>query len=96
MAFVRHITLTPATVSTTTITDGSASVEVMSRNGLDEVFISFDGTATPANPTVAGDDFDAIPAAIGAAVQIRRQTTAAIVVKLISASAVTVSVRGIA
>lgn len=95
MAFVRHITLVANTVSTVTLTDNSSSVEILSRNGLDEVFVSFDGTAAPVNPTVAGNDFDVVPAAIGAALAIRRPGSAAIVLKLISASATTVSVRGV-
>lgn len=96
MAFVRHLTLTANTVSTVTLTDNSSAVEIMNRNGLDEVFVSMDGSATPANPTVAGNDFDIVPAAIGASLILRRPGTAAIVVKLISTLATTVTVRGVA
>lgn len=97
MAYNRHQTLTPATVATFTVSDASASaVEVLNRSGLDEVYISFDGTATPANPTVAGNDFDVVPAGMGAAVQIKRPGSAPIVIKVISASATAISVRGVA
>jgi hypothetical protein len=96
MAFVRHQTLTPATVATFTMTGNESAFEVMNRNGAGEVYISHDGTATPANPTVGGNDFDVLPAAVGATVQLRRSGQRSIVVKLISADAVAVSVRGLA
>lgn len=98
MAFIRHLTLVASTPTTVTL-DAAANAstfEVLNRNGADEVFISYDGTATPANPTVEGNDFDVVPAAGGAAVQLRRIGAGNIVVKLISAAATKVSVRGIA
>jgi hypothetical protein len=96
MAFVRHVTLTANTVSTFTLTDNSSGFEVLNRSGAGEVYISHDGTAAPANPTVAGNDFDVIPAAIGAGIRMRRTGTAAIVVKAISAQATAISFRSIA
>lgn len=98
MPFIRHLTLTANTVTTVTLNplDNASSFEVLNRNGADEVFISHDGTATPPNPTVAGNDFDIVPAAAGSAVQIRRIGSGNIVLKLISASATSVSVRAIA
>lgn len=95
MAYVRHVTLTANTVQTFTLTDNSSGFEIMNRNGLGEVYVSHDGTAAPANPTVGGNDFDVIPAAVGAAGQFRRVGTASIVVKVISAVATTVSFRSL-
>lgn len=97
MAYVRHQTLTASTVATFTMTGNESGVEIMNRNGAGEVYISYDGTASPANPTVAGNDFDVIPAATGAALQLRRVGGQnSIVVKLISAQATAVTVRGLA
>jgi hypothetical protein len=95
MAFVRHVTLVANTVSTVTVTDNSASFEVINRNGVAEVFISHNGTASPPDPTVAGNDFPVIAGAIGASGTFRRSSSAAIVVKLISTGATAVAVRGI-
>lgn len=96
MAFARHLTLTPSTVQTWTFTDNSSAFEILNRNGAGEIYISHDGTAAPADPTVGGNDFDVVPAAVGAAAQIRRTGTAAITVKVISAQATAVSVRSLA
>lgn len=95
MPFVRHITLVASTVSTTTLTDNSSAVEILNRNGLGEVYVSHDGTNAPANPTVGGNDFDVVPASTGAALTIRRTGSQPITVKVISAVATTVSVRGV-
>lgn len=96
MAFARHVTLTANAVSTFTLTDNSSGFEILNRSGAGEVYISHDGTAVPADPTVAGNDFDVVPAAVGAGVRVRRTGTAAIVVKVISAQATAVSFRSIA
>lgn len=96
MPFARHVTLVANTVSTFTLTDNSSAFEVISRNGLADVYVSYDGTAAPGNPTVAGNDFDVIPAAAGAGIRVRRTGTLPIVVKVISAQATTVSFRAIA
>jgi len=96
MPFVRHQTLTASTVATFTVTGNPAQIEILSRNGLGEVYVSYDGTANPANPTVAGNDFDVIPAIAGAGVVIGEiGSSDQNVVKVISASATTISVRGI-
>jgi hypothetical protein len=98
MAFVRHTTLTASTVATFTMTGNESAFEILNRNGAGEVYISHDGTANPANPTVAGNDLDVLPAAVGASIQLRRSTSsqASIVVKVISAAATAISVRGLA
>lgn len=98
MAYIRHITLVANTAQTVTLDPAanSSRVEIMSRNGLDTIYVSYDGTANPANPTVAGNDFDAVAAAIGAAIRFKRINNSNMVVKLISAAATTVTVRAIA
>lgn len=96
MAYARHVTLTATAVSTFTLTDNSSGFEIMNRNGAGEIYISHDGTAAPTDPTVGGNDFDVVPAAVGAGVRIRRAAAVPIVVKVISAAATTVSFRSIA
>jgi hypothetical protein len=98
VAFVRHLTLTANVVSTVTLTaaDNFSTFEVLNRNGLGEVYISHDGTANPTNPTVGGNDFDVVVAAIGAALQLRRIGTGTATIDLISPANVDVTVRGIA
>lgn len=96
MAYARHVTLTANTVQAFTLTDNSSGFEVLNRNGLADVYVSYDGTAAPADPTVAGNDFDVVPAAVGAAIRIRRTSAAAIAIKVISAQATAVSFRAIA
>ena len=97
MAYVRHVTLTASTVQTFTLTDNSSGFEVMNRNGAGEIYISYDGTASPVNPTVGGNDFDVVPAAVGATLQLKRTGgQQPIVVKVISAAATAVSFRSLA
>lgn len=98
MAYIRHITLVANTAQTVTLDPNAnaSRVEIMSRNGLDTIYVSYDGTAAPVNPTVAGNDFDAVAASIGAAIRFKRTSSANIVVKLISAQATAVTVRAIA
>ncbi len=98
MAYVRHVTLVASTVTTFTLTDNSSAFEVLNRNGAGEVYISHDGTASPTDPTVGGNNFDVVPAAVGAAVQMARSnsTQNPIVVKVISASATAISFRSLA
>lgn len=96
MPFARHVTLTPSVVSSFTVTGNPSQVEILSRNGLGEVYVSYDGTASPADPTVAGNDLDVIPAVAGGGIVIGEIGSAVSnVVKVISAVATTVSVRGI-
>lgn len=96
MPFARHLTLVANTVSTVTVTGNPSQVEILSRNGLGEVYVSYDGTANPANPTIAGNDFDVIPALAGASVILGEiGASDQNVVRLISGAATAVSVRGI-
>lgn len=95
MAFIRHVTLVANTVSTVTFTGNESGVEILSRNGLAEVYVSVgDTTTAPANPTIAGNDFDVLPASIGSIV-VRRASSKPMVIKMISAQATTVSVRAV-
>ena len=96
MAYARHVTLTANAVSTFTLTDNSSGFEILNRSGAGEIYISHDGTAAPTDPTVAGNDFDVVPAAVGAGVRMRRLAAVPIVVKVISAQATAVSFRSIA
>lgn len=98
MAYVRHVTLTANTVSTFTLTDNSSGFEILNRNGAGEIYISHDGTAAPTDPTVGGNNFDVVPAAVGAAVQMQRSTSSqlSVVVKVISPAATTMSFRSLA
>lgn len=98
MAFVRHLTLTAGAVSTVTLSasDNFSMFEVLNRNGAGEVYISHDGTANPTNPTIEGNDFDVVVAAVGAALLVQRIGTGTATVDLISAAATAVTVRGIA
>ncbi len=96
MPYVRHQTLTASTVATFTVTGNPSAVEILSRNGLGEVYVSYDGTAAPANPTVAGNDFDVIPAIAGAGLVLGEVGAGdQNVVKVISAAATAISVRAI-
>jgi hypothetical protein len=95
MAYARHVTLTATVVTTFTVTDNSSGFEILNRNGLGEIYISFDGTASPANPTVGGNDCDVVPAAVGAGLRVRRTGAVPVTVKVISAQATAVSFRGI-
>lgn len=95
MAFARHLTLTGNTVSTVTFTDNSSRMEIINRDAADEVFVSYDGTANPAAPTVGGNDNDVVLKAVGATTVIRRVNSQPITVKLIAATATKVTVRGI-
>jgi hypothetical protein len=95
-AYARHATLVANVVSSFTVTGNPSQVEILSRNGLGEVYVSYDGTAAPTDPTVAGNNFDVIPAIAGASVVLGEiGASDQNVVKLISAAATTVSVRGI-
>lgn len=100
MPYARHVTLTGGVVTTFTLTDNSSGFEILNRNGLGEIYISYTGaasaSATP-DPTVGGNDLDVVPAAVGAATQLRRTGGQnPIIVKVISAAATAVSFRSIA
>jgi hypothetical protein len=82
--------LAAATVDRVTFEGNYERVEVLNRDGADEVYFTVDG----ADPTVAGDGTHVLPAQIGAVVVPspgRRST----VVRLISAGTPTYSVRGV-
>lgn len=87
----QHYTLVAATSKTFTFDLNFGRVEILNVDGAAAVYISTDGST----PTVAGDGFDVLPAAIGAVELPDRTTTATTVVKLISAGTPKVSVRGI-
>jgi hypothetical protein len=94
-SYARHITLAAGVVQSFTLPGDYSSVEVLNRAGSDEIYTSYDGTATPANPTTGGNDCDVVTAATGASIQISRNNSVAITVKLISAAGTTASLRGI-
>jgi hypothetical protein len=95
-SYARHFTLAAGAAQTFTLPSADyAAIEIMNRGGSDEIYVSFDGTATPAAPTVGGNDFDVIPAVTGGALQLRRDSGTAITVKLISAAGTTASIRGV-
>lgn len=95
-SYARHFTLAAGVAQTFTLPSiDYPAVEILNRGGTDEIYVSFDGTATPAAPTAGGNDFDVIPAAVGAGLQIRRDSAVTIVVKLISTAGTTASIRGI-
>lgn len=97
MPYIRHVTLTANTVRTDTLTalDNASQVEIISRNALADVYVSYDGTANPANPTVGGNDFDVIPCAVGAGIRLRRIGSGNIVVRTISSAATTISIKAV-
>ena len=98
MAYARHVTLSANVVSTFTVpvNENASAFEVLNRSGAGHVYISYDGTAAPADPTVGGDDFDVVPAAVGAAATLRRIGVGNIVFKVISAAGTAISVRSVA
>ena len=90
MANPQHRTLVANTAATVTLDLDYPTVEVTNVDGVDAVYFTTDGST----PSVGGDGSHVLPAAIGA-VEINPRTSGATVVKLKSASAVKVSVRGI-
>lgn len=95
MAYTRHVTLTANTVQSWTFPDNSSVFEIINRNGAGEVYVSHDGTVAPTDPTVGGNNFDVIPAAVGAGFQMTRLSQLPITVKVISAAATAVSIRSL-
>lgn len=83
-----HRTLTPASVDVVTFGEDLRQVEVLSRNGAGELYFTVDG----ATPTVAGDSTHVLPAAISS-MTVPAGGSGNTVVRLISAAAVTYSVR---
>ncbi len=91
MAFVRHLTLVAATVSTVNLTANASRIEVTNVDGADEVYFTTDGTT----PTVAGNNCHVLPAVMGSLEVDDETAGTASTVKLISAGTPMVSVRGI-
>jgi hypothetical protein len=95
-SYARHFTLAAGVAQTFTMPSADySSVEVLNRSGGDEIYVSYDGTAAPAAPTAGGNDFDVVVASAGAALQVRRENSAVMVVKLISTAGTLASIRGI-
>ena len=84
MADIAHGTLVAATVTTVTLDSDVAWVEVVNRDGADEITFLVDPGAT--DPTVGQNDAFVIPAAISA-LRVRAfvTTSGGTVVKMISA-----------
>lgn len=97
MAFTRHLTLTLNTVTPVTFSApaNTSTFEIINRDAAGEIFVSYDGTAAPTDPTVAGNDFDIVPALIGARHVARRIGVGNIVIKLISSAATKVTIRAV-
>lgn len=89
-AFSAHLTLTAATVDQVTLPGNYGRVEVLNRDGSDEIYFTVDG----ATPTVGGDGTHVLPAQIGAVV-VPSSGRGATVVRLISAGTPAYSIRGI-
>jgi hypothetical protein len=88
----QHATLAAGVVTTLTFDEDFGTVEVMNVDGADKVYFTVgDGSAVP---VVGATGSHVLPAAIGA-VEIQPPTGKNTVVKLISAGAPSVSVRGI-
>ncbi|MFI6228624.1 hypothetical protein ACIBCR_15085 [Micromonospora echinospora] len=86
----RHLTLTAETIAVVELDRNFDRIEVLNRDGSAEVFFTTDGS----EPGIGQDGCHILAAAIGA-VEVADQTSGTnSVVKLISAAAVAVSVRG--
>lgn len=92
---IQHYTLQGSTVKTVTLDKDYHVVEVVNVDGASAVYFTIDNVS----PTVAGDDCEVLPAAIGA-LQVadppQRVVVNPTVVKLISAGTPKVSVKGVA
>ncbi len=92
MANPQHVTLVAATVATVTLDRGASRVEVLNVDGAAAVYFSLDRT----EPTVAGNGFHVLPAAIGSLeVSPAGAGDSISVIKLISSGTPKVSVRTI-
>lgn len=92
MANPQHFTLTANTVKTFTLDSDFTEVEVTNVDGTAAVYFTTDGST----PAVAGDGSHVVTAAPGAFLSLQPRTSGASVVKVISAGATKVCVRGIA
>lgn len=91
MASPQHVTLVASVVTTVSFPGAGAPsrVEVLNVDGAAEIYVSVDGT----NPTVGGDGYWVLPAAIGSLeVDPHTPASGSATVKLISAGTPKVSV----
>lgn len=89
MARIKHGTLVAATVTTVDLDDNVSAAEVVNVDGAAAIYFRVDGT----NPTVAGDNCQVLPAAVGAALVVA--TPHAVEARLISSGTPKYCVRGI-
>jgi hypothetical protein len=88
---IKHATLVAATMDTVTLDGDYKHVEVVNRDGVNEIYFTIDG----ADPTVAGDNTHVLPAQIGRiTVNAAAEPGTPTVVKLISAGTPKYTVRG--
>jgi hypothetical protein len=92
MARIKHGTLTPNTVASVALDSNFGAVEVLNRDGLFEIFVLMDSGAT--DPTVAGDDTECLPAAIGS-IEVASLAEGSTTIKLISSGAAKYTVKGL-
>jgi hypothetical protein len=85
---VRHGATTSNTVATVNLGHDADTVEVVNRGAAD-LYFRFDGE----NPTVAGNDTEIVTP--GTALEVARRASGNAVVKLVSASGVAYTVRGV-
>lgn len=85
----KHATLVAATVDTVTLSEFSV-VEVLNRDGVAAIYFTTDGST----PTVAGDNTQVLPAAVGGVQVSTINISGTNVVKLISAGTPSYSVTG--
>lgn len=85
-----HATLTPNTPTTITLDTDYGEVEITNRDGAAEIWVTTNGT----DPVMGQAGVQVVPAAVGAS-NFDVDYDGPTVVKLLSASAVKVSVRGL-
>jgi hypothetical protein len=90
---VKHATLSANTVDTVTLGSNWTSVEIVNWGTTGLIYVSYDGSTTPADPTVAGDNFDVV-GPNGGAITFPTPEPLPTVVKLKCASANAYSVKG--
>lgn len=87
-----HATLTANTVDVITLDIDYKSVEIVSRDGAGEIYVTVD---TSVVPTVAGLNCDVLPAAVSSITLDATGYASPTIVRLISSSAVAYSVKGL-
>lgn len=89
---IKHAQLTADTADTVILDGDYRQVEVINRDGAEEIFFTVDGPA----PTVAGDDTHILPAALsGVTVPAGAANGEPTIVRLISTGTPTYTVRGV-